>query len=78
MKSGSFVFERARRQGRSLHCNGCSGCSWVFSGLRAKEFEALKRPMRLLKFQKGDLIFQEGEPGFGLYIICRGKVKVTN
>lgn len=74
MKGGLAVLERARTE---PSCNGCSGCSWVFSELSAKEFEALKRLMRPLKFNKGDLIFQEGEPGFGLYIICRGKVKLS-
>jgi CRP-like cAMP-binding protein len=30
-----------------------------------------------ITYAKGELIFQEGEPAFGLYVICEGKVKLA-
>ena len=56
----------------------CHGeCSWLFSGLGEKALEKLRSMSRTLHYERGQVIFEEGEPAFGLYIICRGKVKLA-
>jgi len=53
------------------------GCSWLFSDLDEEAQEKLRRMSRPLHYPKGEVIFEEGEPAFGFYIICRGKVKLA-
>jgi CRP-like cAMP-binding protein len=53
-------------------------CPEIFSGLSEAEFNELmlmklKIPVR---YERGDLIFQEGEFASGVYIICCGMVRV--
>lgn len=56
----------------------CTGeCSWVFDQLSPKERKRLQEMSRTLEFPRGEIIFQEGEPAFGVYIICEGKVKLA-
>lgn len=60
----------------------CSGsykdcCSWVFSELSKADFAELMRFMKPLYVDAGEIIFQEGAPPTGLYIICQGKVKLV-
>lgn len=65
--------------GRPRVCEVCAegGCSWIFSGLEGEGVARLKALMRPITYGKGELIFQEGAPAFGLYIICKGKVKLA-
>jgi len=60
-------------------CEVCAegGCSWIFSGLEGEGLARLRALMRPIAYGKGELIFQEGAPAFGLYIICQGKVKLA-
>ena len=55
----------------------CGECSWLFSGLGSETLETIRQMSRSLQYPKGEVIFQEGEPAFGLYIICKGKVKLA-
>lgn len=56
----------------------CAGeCSWIFSELDAKDLSRIREMSRTLEYPKGEIIFQEGEPAFGVYIICKGKVKLA-
>ncbi len=56
----------------------CSGeCSWLFADLSSEALGKIRRMSRRLHYPKGEVIFQEGEPAFGLYIICSGKVKLA-
>jgi CRP-like cAMP-binding protein len=56
----------------------CYGeCSWLFSDLGSQAREKIRKMSRSLHYPKGEVIFQEGEPAFGLYIICQGKVKLA-
>ena len=55
----------------------CGECSWLFSGLGSETLEAIREMSRSLQYPKGEVVFQEGEPAFGLYIICKGKVKLA-
>lgn len=60
---------------KRLEC--CGECSWIFFGLPQEAIEKVRRMSRKLRYAKGEVIFQEGEPAFGLYIICTGKVKLA-
>lgn len=52
-------------------------CSWVFSDLTKAEFAQLAKLMKPLEIEPGEIVFQEGAPPAGLYIICSGKVKLV-
>lgn len=51
--------------------------SWIFADLDPQGLEELKGLMRTIEYDKGEVIFQEGEPSFGLYIIRSGRVKLA-
>ena len=56
----------------------CKGqCSWLFSNLPPRALDRLNELSRSVNYGAGEMIFQEGEPAFGLYIICSGKVKLS-
>lgn len=56
----------------------CAGeCSWLFAGSPRQVQEQLRQASRTVRYRMGQLLFHEGEPGFGLYLICAGKVKLT-
>lgn len=63
---------------RSEHTVGCRGeCSWIFADLNEQGLKELRAMARPIAYGKGELIFQEGEPAFGFYVICTGKVKLA-
>ncbi|HLG71015.1 MAG TPA: Crp/Fnr family transcriptional regulator [Chloroflexota bacterium] len=49
----------------------------LFSGLAPDELETLGRSLRPRRYARGDLIFQQGDPGDTLYVIESGEVKVV-
>lgn len=49
----------------------------VFSGLSADELDALTKRMKEMSFQKGGVIFREGDRGEELYAIIEGVVKAS-
>ncbi|HYT60567.1 MAG TPA: cyclic nucleotide-binding domain-containing protein [Haliangiales bacterium] len=49
----------------------------LFSGLLAAELQALEQTAQLKAYKAGRNIFQEGDPGDGLYIVVEGKVQIT-
>lgn len=49
----------------------------VFAGLYGRELEELAPLVRPLEYEEGQIIFEEGEPVFGVYLINRGKVKLA-
>src|SRR5437867_1075175 len=51
--------------------------SKLFGGLLAVELEALEQTAQLKAYKAGRNIFQEGDPGDGLYLILEGKVQIT-
>lgn len=56
----------------------CAGeCSWLFAGSPRQVQEQLRQASRAVRYRTDQLLFHEGEPGFGLYLICAGKVKLT-
>ncbi len=59
-------------------CRQCRhGCSYIFQGLPPAAREDLASLMRPIHVEEGSLVFQEGLPAFGLYILCEGKIKVA-
>ncbi|MGC9529593.1 MAG: Crp/Fnr family transcriptional regulator [Candidatus Bipolaricaulaceae bacterium] len=59
-------------------CQGCEqGCSFVFRGLPPGAWQDLVAVMRPMTVDRGEAVFHEGMPAFGLYILCQGKVKVA-
>jgi len=48
----------------------------VFEKLSSRELKEIERIVHHRVYGKGENIFQEGEPGMGMYIIKSGKVKI--
>jgi SulP family sulfate permease len=48
----------------------------VFQDLSPEQLHLVKRYVRPVSFQKGEIIFREGEPGDGIYFILSGYVSV--
>jgi len=63
---------------RAIRRASCSKecCPEVFRGLSEEEFTELMALKIPVHYERGDLIFQEGEFASGVYIICRGMVRV--
>ena len=51
--------------------------SKLFSGMLAAELQALEQTAQLRAVPSGRHIFQEGDPGDGLYIIAEGTVQIS-
>jgi len=51
--------------------------SKLFSGMVASELEVLEHTAQVKSYKAGRNIFQEGDPGDGLYLILEGKVQIT-
>lgn len=49
----------------------------VFQDLTSRELDQIKRILYLRSYQKDEVIFREGEPGLGMYIIEQGLVHIT-
>jgi len=54
---------------------GKAHCTPIFSQLSEEEFAELQALMVPVEYERGELIYQEGMPGSGIYIICKGLVK---
>src|SRR5688572_31036541 len=50
--------------------------SAIFQGVDPEAAEALAREMETIEIRKGEVVFNEGEPGDSLYIVLSGKVKL--
>jgi signal transduction histidine kinase len=51
--------------------------SKLFSGMVASELDILEHTAQVKAYKAGRNIFQEGDPGDGLYLILEGKVQIT-
>ena len=49
----------------------------IFSDLKDKELEKLRESIRTINYGRGEIIFQEGAPAFGFYLIFEGMVKLV-
>ncbi|HKD99188.1 MAG TPA: Crp/Fnr family transcriptional regulator [Micromonosporaceae bacterium] len=50
--------------------------SGIFQGVEPETASALAKEMEITDIRKGDVIFNEGEPGDSLYIVLTGKIKL--
>lgn len=50
--------------------------SGIFQGVDPESAEALAKEMETIEIRKGEVVFNEGEPGDSLYILLSGKIKV--
>jgi len=48
----------------------------IFVDLKEREISQLAQIIHARTFEEGEVIFQEGEPGAGMYVIVEGSVKV--
>lgn len=49
----------------------------VFSDLGPRELAELDKLVRRIKYGRGEIIYQEGAPAFGFYLIFEGRVKLV-
>jgi len=49
----------------------------IFSDLKGKDLDKLRESVRKIKYGRGEIIFQEGAPAFGFYLIFEGMVKLV-
>ncbi len=49
----------------------------IFSDLKPKDLENLKKSVRRISYGRGEIIFQEGAPAFGFYLVFEGMVKLV-
>jgi CRP/FNR family cyclic AMP-dependent transcriptional regulator len=50
--------------------------SGIFQGVDPEAAEALAKEMETIEARKGEILFNEGEPGDSLYIVLSGKLKI--
>jgi CRP/FNR family transcriptional regulator len=51
--------------------------SWIFTELYGKELGEIDSLVRPIEYEEGRIIFEEGEPVFGIYLLSQGKVKLA-
>lgn len=49
----------------------------IFSGLKEKDLQKLRKNARKIRYDRGEIIFPEGGPAFGFYLVYEGRVKVV-
>lgn len=49
----------------------------LFSGLLSEEMQSLEQTAEMRAYHPGDVIFQEGDPGDGIYVVLDGTVQVS-
>jgi CRP-like cAMP-binding protein len=50
--------------------------SGIFQGVESEAADALAKEMDIIEIRKGEVLFNEGEPGDSLYIVLSGKIKI--
>jgi CRP-like cAMP-binding protein len=49
----------------------------AFDGLSRNELKLVARMLHERRYRKGEIVFNEGEPGAGMYIVIAGEVEIT-
>jgi CRP/FNR family transcriptional regulator len=49
----------------------------ILSDLKEKDLEKLRESVRKINYGRGEIIFQEGAPAFGFYLVFEGMVKLV-
>jgi CRP/FNR family transcriptional regulator len=68
--------DATRQRGRAEAHNG-GEVPAPFASLKPEDYHKLFERARYFERGRGELIFQEGMPASGIYLICRGKVKLV-
>lgn len=68
--------------GTESPCSVCGGFQClsgvpIFESLSSDEFKTVSSNIASRQYAKGDVIFAAGDPADALYILCRGKVKIS-
>ena len=64
--------------GRDLELSPtCIGHLWIFQNLEAEEVEALSREALRRKSKTGQILFSQGDPADGMFLIKGGRVKLS-
>lgn len=50
----------------------------IFSGLSRKELREIEHIIHRREYQTSEVIFNQGDPGLGMYIIIKGGVQIVN
>jgi CRP-like cAMP-binding protein len=50
----------------------------IFTGLSRKELREVEHIIHRREYQTGEVIFNQGDPGLGMYIIIKGGVQIVN
>ncbi|MCS7239835.1 MAG: Crp/Fnr family transcriptional regulator [Candidatus Bipolaricaulota bacterium] len=59
-------------------CQNCKhACSYLFAGLPESARMELAALMHPITLDAGELVFYEGLPAHGLYVLCEGKIKLA-
>ncbi|MBI5853978.1 MAG: cyclic nucleotide-binding domain-containing protein [Nitrospirae bacterium] len=48
----------------------------LFQGLSSRELRALEQQVYLRRYADGEVIFREGDPSFGMYIVVSGAISI--
>ncbi len=51
--------------------------SKLFCGLSSEELRSIEKIAEIKTFQAGEVLFKEGDPGDGMYVIIRGRVQIA-
>jgi CRP/FNR family transcriptional regulator len=55
----------------------CIGHLWVFANLKTEELTALARAARRQLYQKGQVVFSQGDPANQMFLLKTGRVKLS-
>src|SRR5690242_17231747 len=62
----------------SVKCTACSDrLPNFFCSLSAEAVSELQRVRHAVSYPAGKVVFSEGEPARGVYLLCKGKVKLS-
>ncbi len=50
----------------------------VFGDLKQRELREIEKIVHRREYRPGEAIFQQGDPGLGMYIILKGQVQIVN
>jgi CRP/FNR family transcriptional regulator, cyclic AMP receptor protein len=65
-----------RRPSRSARLEAALECMPLFRDLAREDLAALAATVRTQRYRRGDLIFRQGDPGDGLYVVLSGRVRI--
>jgi len=76
MATDSFWGNIFREGSTDLSIDAFLGRLPIFSGLKPKELKAVERIVHLRTYQPDEFIFRKNDPGVGMYIIRKGRVRI--